>query len=298
MTRSARAPLRIDLAGGWTDVPAFADAEGGAVVNVTIDKYVRAAVGRDGTITHTRDIAAAGLGASACEHVLTAALRHPEADLDEIAESAFAAESAEGVVGGRQDQYAACYGGLNAMTFPSADQRAIERARTGADVLPVRIERLALPEAALNALEQRLVLVDSGISRLSGEIHAHVWEAYARQDDDVTGALLALKQYARAMRDALRASDFGGVRHVINENWTQQKRLHPSVTNQTVDAIFELATANGATAGKACGAGGGGALVFYASSAEGAAGLRRALVAAGITVVAFGFDMDGLVDEE
>ena len=202
------------------------------------------------------------------------------------------------MVGGRQDQYAACYGGLNSMTFPSAEQRKIERARAHTDVLPVRIERLPLPEAALSALEQRLVLVDSGVSRLSGEIHAHVWSAYARHDDDVTGALLALRQYARAMRDALLASDFGGVRHVINENWTQQKRLHPSVTNETIDAIFELATANGATAGKACGAGGGGALLFYASSAEGAAGLRRALVAAGITVVAFGFDMDGLVDEE
>ncbi len=298
MTRSARAPLRIDLAGGWTDVPAFADAEGGAVVNVTIDKYVRATVDKAGAIAYARDVAAGGLGASAGEHVLTAALRHPDADLDEIAEAAFAAESAEGVVGGRQDQYAACYGGLNSMTFPSAEQRKIERARAHTDVLPVRIERLPLPEAALSALEQRLVLVDSGVSRLSGEIHAHVWSAYARHDDDVTGALLALRQYARAMRDALLASDFGGVRHVINENWTQQKRLHPSVTNETIDAIFELATANGATAGKACGAGGGGALLFYASSAEGAAGLRRALAAAGITVIAFAFDMEGLVDEE
>lgn len=230
--------------------------------------------------------------------MLTAALRHPEADLDEIAEAAFAAESAEGVVGGRQDQYAACYGGLNSMTFPSAEQRRLERARTHADVLHVRIERLALPEAALRALEQRLVLVDSGVSRLSGEIHAHVWSAYARHDDDVTGALLALKQYAQAMRDALLASDFGGVRHVINENWTQQKRLHPTVTNETIESIFELAMTNGATAGKACGAGGGGALVFYASSGEGAAGLRRALTAAGISVIDFAFEADGLVDEE
>ena len=41
MATAARAPLRIDLAGGWTDVPAFADAEGGAVVNVAIDRYVQ-----------------------------------------------------------------------------------------------------------------------------------------------------------------------------------------------------------------------------------------------------------------
>ena len=82
MSNRAHVPLRIDLAGGWTDVPAFADAEGGAVVNVTIDKYVRATVDKAGAIAYARDVAAGGLGASAGEHVLTAALRHPDADLD------------------------------------------------------------------------------------------------------------------------------------------------------------------------------------------------------------------------
>jgi D-glycero-alpha-D-manno-heptose-7-phosphate kinase len=284
-TRRARAPLRIDLAGGWTDVPAFADAEGGAVVNVTIDRYVRATVGDDREITYEHETHAGGLGSSACEHVLAAALRNPEADLDEIAEAALAAECAEGVMGGRQDQYAACYGGLNFMAFSAPPD-------------PVRIERLELPEPILLALQKRLVLVDSGVSRLSGEIHDAVWSAYARHDDGVTGALLALKQYGTAMRDALMASDFGGVRQVMNENWMQQKRLHDSVTNADVDAIFELAMRSGASAGKACGAGGGGALVFYASSEGDAARLRRALADAGLAVIGFAFTMEGLVDEE
>ena len=121
------------------------------------------------------------------------------------------------------------------------------------------------------------MLVDSGVERLSGQIHEHVWAAYARHDDEVTGALLSLKQYGRAMRDALVASDFGGVRQVMFENWVQQKRLHPSVTNETVESLFDRAMASGATAGKACGAGGGGALVFYASSVESAQNVRRAL---------------------
>jgi D-glycero-alpha-D-manno-heptose-7-phosphate kinase len=163
---------------------------------------------------------------------------------------------------------------------------------------PVRIERLELPEAILLGLQKRLVLVDSGVARLSGAIHEAVWDAYARHDDAVTGALLALKQYATAVRDALLVSDFGGVRHVLNENWTQQKRLHASVTNAGVDAIFELAMSNGATAGKACGAGGGGALVFYASSEGNAVLLRRALEAANVSVIDFAFTMEGLVDEE
>lgn len=287
MSRSARVPLRIDLAGGWTDVPAFADADGGAVVNVAIDKYVRATLADDGAIAYAHDVRAGGLGSSACEHVLAAALRDPDADLDELAEAAFAAETAEGVQGGRQDQYAACYGGLSFMTFRRAD------AAGG----PVRIERLELPEPIMVALQKRLVLVDSGVSRLSGEIQTSVWSAYARGDDVVVGALLALRQYGRAMRDALAGNDFGGVRHVMNENWIQQKRLHASVTNERVDEIFALATANGASAGKACGAGGGGALVFYASSDADAVRLRRALRGHDLNVIDFAFDFEGLADE-
>jgi D-glycero-alpha-D-manno-heptose-7-phosphate kinase len=287
MTKRARAPLRIDLAGGWTDVPEFADAEGGAVVNVTIDRFVRATL-EGGDLTYQQDVRASGLGSSACELVLAEALRNPDADLDEIAEAAFAAERAAGVIGGRQDQYAACYGGLSFMTFRNA-------ATPGG---PVRIERLQLDEKLLLGLQRRLVLVDSGVSRLSGQIHEAVWGAYARHDNEVTGALLALKQYGQAMRDALVSADFGGVRHVIEENWTQQQRLHASVTNDTVDAIFALAMRSGASAGKACGAGGGGALVFYASSDGDAARLRQSLRAEGLAVTDFAFTPEGLEDED
>ena len=286
MGNRAHAPLRIDLAGGWTDVPAFADAEGGAVVNVAINRHVRARL-VDGDVRFEHDVRAAGLGSSACEHVLAQALRNPDFDLDEIAEAAYAEETAEGVAGGRQDQYAACYGGLNFMTFRSA-------ASPGG---PVRIERLQMPEAHLAALEQRLVLADSGVARLSGEIHRAVWDAFARHDTEVTGALLALKHDGRAMRDAIAGSDFGGIRHVMNENWLQQKRLHAAMTNETLESIFELAMRSGASAGKACGAGGGGAVVFYASSAGDARSLRTALAAAGVAVINFAFDFEGLVDE-
>jgi D-glycero-alpha-D-manno-heptose-7-phosphate kinase len=287
MTKQARAPLRIDLAGGWTDVPEFADAEGGAVVNVTIDKFVRGTLDGE-TVTFTHDTTAGGLGSSAAEHVVAHALRNPDADLDDIAEAAFAAERDAGVVGGRQDQYAACYGGLSFMAFRAP----------GAASGPVSIERLEMPEPLLRGLEKRLVLVDSGISRLSGQIHEAVWAAYARHEDDVTGALLALKQYGRAMRDALVAADFGGVRHVITENWTQQKRLHDSVTNETIDSIFDLAMESGASAGKACGAGGGGALVFYASSDADAVRLKRELRSSGLSVIDFAFTQEGLEDED
>jgi D-glycero-alpha-D-manno-heptose-7-phosphate kinase len=288
MVTTARAPLRIDLAGGWTDVPAFADGEGGAVTNVTIDRSVRGRLLGDGTITYEHDVQTAGLGSSACEHVIAEMLRQPDRSLEEIAEAAYDAERAAGVTSGRQDQYAACFGGLNYMTFGAL-------ARTRADASkPVAIEPITLPVAVQAGLEKRLVLVDSGIARLSGEIHDAVWSAYARHDATVTGALLALRQYGTAMRDALIASDFAGVRDVMNENWTQQKRLHGSVSNEHVDATFDLAMRSGASAGKACGAGGGGALVFYAPSEGSAASLRKALAEAGIRLIDFAFSREGI----
>ena len=100
------------------------------------------------------------------------------------------------------------------------------------------------------------------------------------------------------MRDAIAGSDFGGIRHVLAENWIQQKRLHPSVTNDAVDAVFELAMSNGASAGKACGAGGGGALIFYASSEGDAVSLRRTLMSNNITIIDFTFQFEGLIEDE
>lgn len=287
MPKRSRVPLRIDLAGGWTDVPAFSDVEGGGVVNVAITRHVRGTL-TDGDVRFEHEVEVPGLGSSACEHVLAYALHHPDADLDEIAEAAFRMETAEGVIGGRQDQYAACYGGLSFMQFVSPD------APRG----PVRIEPLRMPEAHLTALQRRLVLVDSGVPRLSGAIHSAVWEAYGRGDDEVTGALIALKQAAQAMRDAIAGSDFGGIRHVMNENWFQQKRLHSSITNDRLEEIIDFAMKNGASAAKACGAGGGGAVLFYASSEGDAASLGSALGAQGIRTIDFEFDMDGLYDEE
>ena len=288
MSTRARAPLRIDLAGGWTDVPAFADAEAARVVNVTIKKYVRATLGDDGSRRVRARLRAGGLGSSACEHVLAAALRDPDADLDDIAEAAFAAETADGVAGGRQDQYAACYGGLNFMTFAAANRGRAARCASS---------RSELPEAHLASACRSGWCLSIAASRGCRARSTRRVGAYARHEDAVTGALLALQAVRQgAMRDAIAGSDFGGIRHVLNENWTQQKRLHASVTNDDRDHL-RTGIAAGASAGKACGAGGGGALVFYASSDGDAITLRRTLAAEGLAIIPCGFSSGGLEDE-
>ena len=80
---------------------------------------------------------------------------------------------------------------------------------------------------------------------------------------------------------------------LLNENWQNQKALHPSVTNEQIDEIFDAVMANGALGGKACGAGGGGCLVFYSES-DSEHLVRKKLEETEVSVIDFNFDFSGL----
>jgi D-glycero-alpha-D-manno-heptose-7-phosphate kinase len=115
---TARAPVRIDLAGGWTDVHHFADREGGAVLNAAITHYVHGELDRAARrfrVIYTTDVPpGAGLGASAALNVVWLALvnasmgRRPARE--ELAEQAYRLEELLGVTGGKQDQCIAALG--------------------------------------------------------------------------------------------------------------------------------------------------------------------------------------------
>ena len=82
-------------------------------------------------------------------------------------------------------------------------------------------------------------------------------------------------------------------KRVNDSQWENQKRLHSSVTNDEIECLFEIALANGAIGGKACGAGGGGCLLFYCPPDK-EHQVRRSLSAAGATILDFTFDFSGL----
>jgi len=289
-----RAPLRIDLAGGWSDIPPFARREGGAVLNVAIAQYVTGEVergaGRDGEGLHVSyglDLpAGAGLGSSAALSVAWLALIHANmgATLDQtdLARDACALAALLGIAGGKQDEYAAAVGGVNLMRFGGAD---------GAEVT---VEPLELAAPVREELEARLVLCYCGQARLSRDIHDRVWGAYERGDHAVATTLEELRDTAIAMAAALTAGDFARVATFIDRNWAAQRRLHPSITNDRVDDFFGVARGSGALAGKACGAGGGGCLVFLAEPARVPA-LRGALQDAGARLIDARIDGDGVV---
>jgi D-glycero-alpha-D-manno-heptose-7-phosphate kinase len=287
MRVTAQAPVRLDLAGGWTDVHHFADREGGAVLNVAITRHVHGELAREGggfrVSYHTDVPPGAGLGASAALNVAWLALVNAAMGRrltpEELAEQAYRLEDLLGVTGGRQDQYAAALGGVNFLRFEGG---------------AVQVERLSLGDDTLRHLQQRLVLAYSGESRLSGDIHDRVWQAYLSREEKVAAALRRLKAIAIEMRDALLSGDLTAFGALLAENWQRQKELHPSITNDAVEALFGAAKGAGAVSGKACGAGGGGCLLLWCQ--EGAVSrVAEALGDAGARVIDFALDQEGLL---
>jgi D-glycero-alpha-D-manno-heptose-7-phosphate kinase len=287
MKITAQAPVRIDLAGGWTDVHYFADREEGAVLNAAIAHHVHGDLARAGgrfqVNYHTDVPPGAGLGASAALNVVWLALvnaalgRQPSRE--ELAEQAYRLEELLGVTGGKQDQYAAALGGINLLRF-----------QEGA----VHVERLSLGDEIVRRLQVRLVLAYSGESRLSGDIHERVWKGYLSGERKVAAALRRLTAIALEMREALMSGDLGSFGALLGENWRCQKDLHPSITNETVEGLFRAADRAGAISGKACGAGGGGCLLFWCG--DGAAPrVAEALADNGGQIIEFTLDRQGLV---
>ena len=300
MLITSRAPVRIDFAGGWTDVPIFSAGAGGVVVNAAISHYVSGSMQiHDGAEPASRHTAAdpdpdglrvlyqsdlpsgSGLGTSSAMNVVWLSLVKSQIATDEdrgrIAELAYKLEELLGILGGKQDQYAAAYGGFNAMTFGES----------------VTVERLSVSREMVAELEARLVLCYTGKPRLSGNIHENVWGAFRRGAPATVNALYTLRECAVRMRDALLTGDTGAFADLLNRNWQSQKALDPSITNAQIENLFIRAEEAGSVGGKACGAGGGGCLLFFAAPGKQQA-VAEALSQAGVRIIPFQFDFEGL----
>lgn len=156
----------------------------------------------------------------------------------------------------------------------------------------VKVSKLQLSQDVLHELEKNLVLCYTGKSRLSGDIHRKVREAYESEEPKTRQALRNLKSIAFEMKNALLKEDLKVFGELLNENWENQKALHTSVTNPQIDEFFKVVMANGALGGKACGAGGGGCLLFYAQ--PDCEHLVRKKLEAKVNVIDFNFDFTGL----
>ncbi len=299
MIVQSKAPVRIDFGGGWTDVDIFAKGSGGAVLNATIDKYIVGKMeiydtvpvetigGREGiSVSYESELpSGSGLGTSSALNVVWLGLIKSQIasfeDKAMIAGLAYDLERMLGILGGKQDQYASAIGGINLMRFNDN----------------VVVETLDIPQEIVEELESRFVLCYTGKPRLSSNIHHNVWGAYRRGVQQSVKALYSLRDIAEEMKVALLAGDIEGFGELMNQNWACQKKLDRSISNQQIENLFEIAWSSGAVAGKACGAGGGGCLLFLASPGR-RDSIASKLTEAGGRIIDFKFEFEGLTLEE
>lgn len=302
----ARAPLRLGLAGGGTDVSPYCDAHGGYVLNATIDRYAYAviktlnepivrfvatdqqaekvkAVSEPLMLNGKLDLhkavynhvirhynggkpipmemstfcdapAGSGLGASSTLVVVMirafAELLNLPLDDYTIAQLAFKLERIDcGLQGGRQDQYAATFGGFNFMEF-YADNRAV--------INPLRIKNWIICE-----LEASFLLFYTGVSRESARIIADQSSNVKTGSADAIAAMHGIKREALLMKECLLRGDFEGIVESMRLGWENKKRSAKTVSNSQIDEIYNAALAAGALSGKVSGAGGGGFMMFF-----------------------------------
>ena len=305
MIYRSKAPLRIGLAGGGTDVSPYCDLYGGAILNATISLYAYAtiepltepiitieALDRNefvsmpiddkmeingtldlakGAISYIRKTygrfpsgfklstlvdapAGSGLGSSSTLMVAIIGVFVEWLNLAlgeyDIAQIAFDIERVDlAMAGGKQDQYAATFGGINFMEFYK-DNKVI--------VNPLRIK----PEY-LYELENNLLLYYTSTSRLSSKIIETQSKNVLENNIESIAAMHHLKEQAQMMKEALLKGNIDTIGSILDFGFRFKKQMAKGITNSNMDEIYEKALEAGATGGKISGAGGGGFMMFY-----------------------------------
>lgn len=301
----SKAPLRLGLAGGGTDVSPYSDEFGGYVLNATINMYAYCTIestdeGRisfhaadrdeyiesesvaylepdDQLVLHkgiynrivrqfnhgeplsfrmtTYSDAPAGSGLGSSSTMVVAILKAfvellnlPLGEYD-IAYLAYEIERIDvGLCGGKQDQYAATFGGFNFIEF-YAHNRVI--------VNPLRIKNWIR-----NELENSMILYYTGISRESARIISEQTHNARQKRHESIAAMHQLKSDALLMKEAILKGDIPKFAQYLGKSWEAKKRMAAAITNNYLDQIYETALEAGAYAGKVSGAGGGGFMIF------------------------------------
>ena len=249
------APLRVDLAGGWTDVPPYPEDFGGEVVNFAISRRVRVKKRQE---VEDYDLEfdfpvprGSGLGTSSAMNVALAALNSPGQleNSEEIAEQAFLLESKENRCG-RQDHWASTFGGFNHLLF------------IGDSVERVPFEPM---KSSLNWLKKHLLIAYSGNSRNSGKIQESVWSSYSNEDEGVIQGLHKIRSSARVMANGLQQDRRDLVVSSLRRVCEGIDMIDPTIHDPFRGVVMPLIESESIVAWKALGAGGGGCSALLCS---------------------------------
>jgi D-glycero-alpha-D-manno-heptose-7-phosphate kinase len=292
----AAAPVRLDFAGGWTDVPPYSSREGGLVVSAAIGLHAHAEVHRGGTGLRltSEDLGASLELASEAELTPTGPLSLLQAGLRLLPAGPCALVTRSDAppgsgLGSSGALDVALVGALTAARGERLDLRAVADLacrlegveagiaggrqdqftaafggflRLGFRDPDASVEPLALDAAVLAELERRMLLVYTGASRFSGATIGRVMGAYERGDRAVTSALHGLKEVAERMTEALAQGDLARIGALLDRNWAHQRTLDPGMCTPPMERLGEAMRAQGALGGKAAGSGAGGCMFF------------------------------------
>ena len=321
----ARAPLRIPLGGGGTDLPSYYREHGGFLVAGAIDKYVY-------MLVHTVFQQRYRLKYSQLEEVDDVrSIRHPI--LRETLtrhwhgnplEIASIADVPAGTGMGSSGAFTVCL--LKALaharsTSITPGALAEAAAAIEIDVLrepvgkqdpyvaafggicaysfrpdgTVEVESLELPAATLRCLRDQLLLFYTGETRSASAILAEQDRRSLERDPAMIENLHRTKQMGMESRDLLVKGDLEGYAALMHAHWEHKRRRSAGITSDRVDRLYAVARESGVLGGKLIGAGGGGFLLVFASQPE---ITRAALGAAGATELPFAFEFSGATASE
>lgn len=294
----ALAPLRLDFAGGWTDVPPYSEREGGVVVSVAIGLYAHAMVetGGQGILMTAEDLGEevripgpTHLDARGKLPLLQAALRRfPVSPCAVTTRSEAPAGSGLGSSGaldvalvkallaargeelGREElaheawQVESVEAGI-----PGGKQDQYSAALGGVRLLrfrdpQVEIESINLDAGLVDHLQRHMILCYTGTSRISGDTIRRVMDAYCRGDEAVVRALHGMKEVAHRMVEALADGKSDQIGALLSENWAHQCALDSQMQTPAMVRLEHAMRQAGALGGKAAGAGAGGCMFFLA----------------------------------
>lgn len=325
-----RSPVRISFGGGGTDLPAYYEQFGGAVLSAAINKYFYTILGKrnDARIQiissdlrvfeSLHNISAmhvqkspleipiavlkhldfnfpidlflaseippgTGLGSSAsvCVNLLKTLCTYAHRPISkyDLAEESF--HIARHVLGrniGKQDEYAAAFGGLNYICF-EPDGR-------------VSVDPLGVSHEFAQELQAHLMLFFTGAAHHSWSILEEQEAATRERNGPAVDALHEVKALGSKMRDALLQENLGGFGEFLHFAWMAKRRVSSRISDSRIDGLYDLARQHGALGGKITGAGGGGFLLLFCQPDRQQA-VRDAFGEQGLQEMNFAFDIQG-----
>jgi D-glycero-alpha-D-manno-heptose-7-phosphate kinase len=301
----SKAPLRLGLAGGGTDIADYYNRFGGYVLNATVDMYAHCTIEPNETgkvefiaadikekedyttaerlpssptlplhigiynsivdnfvkkplsfkmTTYSDAPAGSGLGSSSTMVVAIIKafeewLNLPLGEYDIAALACKIEREDVGLAGGKQDQYAATFGGFNFMEFYE-NERVI--------VNPLRLKRWIR-----NELEASLVLYYTGVSRESANIINEQIQHTQKGNLKNIESMHEMKTQAVLMKEALLKGNFKGFSDCLLNGWLAKKNVATSISNSFLDEVYQYVIDHGAESAKISGAGGGGFMMIY-----------------------------------